>query len=64
MAKLQNFPFFGRFATYDGESYAFSIGPRKKIANRLLYRMKDYFWIDRQTRAAFTEANVLMQMQI
>ena len=58
MAKLQNFPFFGRFATYDGASYAVSIGPRKKIANKLLYRMKDYFWIDRQTRAVFTEANV------
>jgi len=58
MEKLQNTPFFGRFATYDGASYSVSIGPKKRIAKKIIYAMKDKFWIDRKTRAIFTEANI------
>lgn len=58
MEILQNTLFFGRFATYDGASYAVSIGPKKRIAKEIVYNMKDNFWIDRRTRAIFTEVNL------
>jgi len=58
MKELDSAPFFGQFAIYDGSSYSVSIGPNKDSAKLMLYAMKDNFWIDRYTRAIFTEANI------
>ncbi|XP_065658368.1 uncharacterized protein LOC100211692 isoform X4 [Hydra vulgaris] len=52
------FPFTGKFAVYYGSSYSVSIGPKKHFANRILKDMKNNFWVDRYTRALFTEMNL------
>ena len=48
----------GKFKTYQGGSYAVSIGPNKRIAKKILESMKEKFWVDRYTRALITEANI------
>ena len=50
--------FFGRFAAYSGSSYSVNIGPVKRVAKKIVKRMKDNFWVDRYTRALFTEINI------
>ena len=52
------FPFTGLFNTYTGSSYAVSIGPDRRTANRILKDLKKNFWVDRYTRALFTEINI------
>ena len=56
--KLKNFPFIGLYNTYGGSSYAVSIGPDLRQSNVIVKNMKDNFWIDKQTRAIFTEINI------
>ena len=35
-----------------------SIGPNKKVAKKIIKALRDSFWIDRYTRALFTEVNI------
>ena len=56
--EIQALPYQGLFATYSGDSYAVSIGPNKKVSKKIIEGLKKHFWVDRYTRALFTEANI------
>nr|XP_047143727.1 uncharacterized protein LOC100197078 [Hydra vulgaris] len=52
------FPFNGYFNTYPGSSYSVSIGPDRRTANKIIRELRKFFWVDRYTRALFTEINI------
>ncbi|XP_065658340.1 uncharacterized protein LOC100206152 isoform X5 [Hydra vulgaris] len=57
--QLKNpFPFSGLINTYTGSSYSVSIGPNKRTAITIWRNLKNSFWVDRYTRALFTEINI------
>ena len=59
MALNNPVPFNGFFNIYSGSSYSVSIGPNRIIAKKILIgELKKKFWIDRYTRAVFTEINI------
>ena len=58
MAELKSSIFFGKLETYSGGAYAVNIGPTKQVAKKIFQKLIDNFWIDRYTRAIFTEVNI------
>ena len=57
--EIQALPYQGRFNTYDGDAYAVSIGPNKKVSKKILKDLRDKFWVDRYVHFYFIFHNTV-----
>lgn len=58
MWELSGYPYQGIFQTYSGGGYVAELGTTLSEAQSVLKFLKDNYWIDKQTRAVFIEANI------
>ncbi|XP_055995228.1 uncharacterized protein LOC125649388 [Ostrea edulis] len=58
MWELSGYPYQGIFQTYSGGGYVAELGTTLSEAQSVLNFLKDNYWIGKQTRAVFIEANI------
>ena len=56
--KIQNSPSWGFFHVYDGGGYIADLGYSKLTADRIITNLRQYDWVDRQTRAVLLEFSI------
>ena len=56
--EASSFPYMGKMASYRGGGFIFHLGPDKVLAFNELKRLKASGWIDRYTRALFSELSI------
>lgn len=58
MEKIHNSPSWGFFHVYDGGGYIADLGYSKLTAEGIITNLREYGWLDRQTRAVLLEFSV------